>query len=117
MIAHVGIQVTDIERSKRFYAEVLKPIGYVLIGEYGITPTRLTASVGFGEPPRADFWIYQGKPGDVTTHRRLSGEQERDCRCLLSGAIAAGGKDNGKPGLRLQYNPNYYGGFVLPRRL
>jgi catechol 2,3-dioxygenase-like lactoylglutathione lyase family enzyme len=113
MIAHVGIQVTDIERSKKFYAAALRPIGYGLIREYGITPTRLTASAGFGEPPRADFWIYQDKPGDVTTHVAFQVSKRAIVDAFYQAAIAAGGKDNGKPGLRPQYNPNYYGGFVL----
>ena len=65
MIAHVGIQVSDIERSKKFYTEALKPIGYQMLREYGVTPNRPAASAGFGAPPRADFWLYQGEPSGV----------------------------------------------------
>jgi catechol 2,3-dioxygenase-like lactoylglutathione lyase family enzyme len=68
MIAHIGIIVSDIERSKKFYAAALAPIGYRMIREYGVTPARPAASAGFGEPPRADLWIYQGDPGTVATH-------------------------------------------------
>jgi catechol 2,3-dioxygenase-like lactoylglutathione lyase family enzyme len=67
MIAHVGIHVSDIERSKKFYAAALQPIGYQMIREYGIAPIRSAASACFGEP-RADLWIHQGKPDPASTH-------------------------------------------------
>jgi catechol 2,3-dioxygenase-like lactoylglutathione lyase family enzyme len=113
MIAHVGIQVSDIERSKKFYSEALKPIGYQMIREYGVTPSRPAASAGFGEAPRADLWIYQGKPNRAGTHIAFQVNKRALVDAFYQAAIAAGGKDNGKPGLRPQYNPNYYGGFVL----
>jgi predicted lactoylglutathione lyase len=113
VFADVGIHVSDIERSKKFYSEALKPIGYKMIREYGATPSRPAASAGFGESPRADLWIYQGKPNPVSTHIAFQVKQRALVDAFYQAAIAAGGKDNGKPDLRPQYNPNYYGGFVL----
>jgi catechol 2,3-dioxygenase-like lactoylglutathione lyase family enzyme len=113
MIAHVGIIVCDIERSKIFYRDALKPIGYRMIREYGVTPTRRAASAGFGEPPRADLWLYQGDPGRVTTHIAFEVNQRELVDAFYHAALVAGGKDNGKPGLRPQYSANYYGAFVL----
>jgi catechol 2,3-dioxygenase-like lactoylglutathione lyase family enzyme len=113
MIAHIGITVSDIARSKRFYLEALKPIGYQMIREYDATATRPTASAGFGEPPRADLWIYQGTLGPVTTHIAFQVRKRALVAAFYEAAISAGGKDNGKPGLRLQYSANYYGAFVL----
>lgn len=113
MIAHIGIIVGDIARSKKFYTAALKPIGYRMIREYGVTPTRPAASAGFGEPPRADLWIYQGDPGRVTTHIALQVNQRALVDGFYAAAMAAGGKDNGRPGLRPQYSANYYGAFVL----
>jgi catechol 2,3-dioxygenase-like lactoylglutathione lyase family enzyme len=55
MIAHIGIQVSDIDESKKFYAHALKPIGYQVLREYGVTAERPVASAGLGEPPRADL--------------------------------------------------------------
>ena len=72
MIAHIGITVSDIEISKKFYAQALNPIGYQLLREYDVTPARPAASAGFGEPPRADLWIYQGKPNVDAGRRFLS---------------------------------------------
>ena len=113
MIAHIGLIVNDIERSKKFYTAALTPISYHMIREYGVTPTRPAASAGFGEPPRTDLWIYQGDPGKVTTHIAFQVNQRAAVDAFYVAALAAGGKDNGKPGVRPQYSAHYYGGFVL----
>ena len=113
MLAHVGLIVSDIENSKNFYREALKPIGHEMLREYGVTPTRPAASAGFGEPPRADFWIYQGNPGMVTAHVAFQVGKRALVDAFYQAAMAAGGQDNGKPGLRPKYSQNYYGAFVL----
>lgn len=113
MIAHIGITVSDIENSKRFYITALKPIGYEMIREYGVTSTRPAASAGFGEPPRADLWLYQGTPHDTTTHIAFQVNNRTLVDAFYEAAMAAGGRDNGKPGPRPQYSANYYGAFVL----
>jgi len=113
MIAHVGITVSDIERSKKFYVAALAPIGYRMIREYGVTPARPAASAGFGEPPRADLWIYQGDPGKVSTHIAFQVGRRALVDAFYHAALAAGGNDNGRPGLRPHYSANYYGAFVL----
>lgn len=113
MIAHVGIQVADIERSKKFYAAALKPIGYHMLRAYGVMPNRPTASAGFGAPPRADLWIYQGSPGQAATHIAFQVGTRALVEAFYEAALAAGGRDNGKPGIRPQYSDNYYGAFVL----
>jgi catechol 2,3-dioxygenase-like lactoylglutathione lyase family enzyme len=113
MLAHVGLIVSDIEKSKKFYAAALEPIGYKLLREYGLTENRPAASAGFGEPPRADLWIYQGNPGTVTTHVAFHVEKRALVDAFYTAALAAGGKDNGQPGIRPQYSQQYYGAFVL----
>jgi catechol 2,3-dioxygenase-like lactoylglutathione lyase family enzyme len=113
MIAHIGLIVSDIERSKKFYIAALEPIGYKMIREYGVTPTRPAASAGFGEPPRTDLWLYQGDPGKVTTHVAFQVGKRALVDAFYAAAIQAGGRDNGAPGPRPQYSANYYGAFVL----
>lgn len=113
MIAHVGIHVSDIEKSKRFYTAALEPIGYRMLREYGVTQERPAASAGFGEGQRADLWLYQGKPKPATTHIAFQVGKRASVDAFHEAAIAAGGVDNGKPGVRPQYNANYYGAFVL----
>src|SRR5215217_5885677 len=113
MIAHIGIIVSDIERSKKFYSAALGPIGYQMVREYGVTPTRAVASAGFGERLRADLWIYHGDPGRVQTHIAFEVNKYSLVDSFYEAALAAGGKDNGKPGPRPKYSANYYGAFVL----
>ena len=113
MIAHIGIVVSDIERSKTFYTAALEPIGCQMTREYGVTPTRPAASAGFGAPPRTELWIYQGDPGRVAAHIAFQVGKRAMVNAFYDAAIAAGGRDNGKPGLRPQYSANYYGAFVL----
>jgi catechol 2,3-dioxygenase-like lactoylglutathione lyase family enzyme len=113
MIAHVGIQVSAIEESKKFYVAALAPIGYQMIREYGVTTNRVTPSAGFGEPPRADFWLYQGRPNSVNTHIAFLVKTRAAVNTFHQAALAAGGKDNGKPGLRPQYSASYYAAFAL----
>jgi len=113
MIAHIGLIVSDIERSKKFYTAALAPIGYRMLREYGVTPTRTAASAGFGEPPRADLWLYQGNPGKVTAHMAFQVNKRSLVDAFYEAALMAGGIDNGKPGTRPQYSANYYGAFVL----
>ena len=104
MIAHIGITVSDIEISKKFYAQALNPIGYQLLREYDVTPARPAASAGFGEPPRADLWIYQGKPNVASTHIAFLVTKRTLVDDFYRAAVAAGGRNNGEPGLRPQYS-------------
>lgn len=113
MLAHVGLIVSDIDRSKEFYTEALKPIGYQMLREYAVSANRPAPSAGFGEPPRADFWIYQGLPSSTPVHVAFQVNKRAMVDAFYLAAIAAGGKDNGAPGIRSQYNPNYYAAFVL----
>lgn len=113
MIAHIGLIVTNLDRSKTFYSAALAPLDYQIIREYGMTPTRPAASAGFGIPPRADLWLYQGDPGKATTHIAFQVNRRALVDAFYYAALAAGGTDNGKPGPRPQYSANYYGAFVL----
>jgi catechol 2,3-dioxygenase-like lactoylglutathione lyase family enzyme len=105
VIDHVGINVTDIEASKRFYEAALAPLGYVKIADF-------EEAVGFGQPGKPDFWLEtRGTPG--TTHIAILSLDRATVRAFHEAALAAGGKDNGAPGPRPQYHETYYGGYVL----
>ena len=106
MIDHTGVTVSDVKRSKAFYSAALAPIGYAVIMDIGLF-------AGFGVPPKPDFWIGQGKPNDPPTHVAFRVESRDLVDAFHRAAVAAGGKDNGQPGVRAQYHPNYYGAFVL----
>jgi catechol 2,3-dioxygenase-like lactoylglutathione lyase family enzyme len=109
MIDHIGISVSDLDRSVAFYTKALAPLGYVMIARFD-TPTGASVA-GFGIGGKPDFWIAKG---EVKQHThvafRASGRQQ--VREFFTAAMSAGGKDNGQPGVRPHYHEHYYGGFV-----
>ena len=106
MIDHVGLQVSDFGRSKRFYTAALAPLGYTVQMEFG------DDAAGFGsERPR--FWIGTSAQPSGSTHVCFEAANRAQVDAFYKAAIAAGGRDNGAPGLRTNYHPNYYGAFVL----
>lgn len=106
MIDHIGIAVTDIDRSVTFYTRALAPLGYVLVMRVA------NYAAGFGVGGKPDFWIGAGKPTDKI-HVAIRAAGRAEVRAFYEAAIAAGGKDNGPPGVRELYHPSYYGAFVL----
>lgn len=113
MIDHTGLVVSDFERSKRFYSEALAPIGYAKLAEFPASITGHTDVAGFGEPPKPDFWISRGTPNQPPIHIAFRVGSRALVEAFYQAALAAGGRDNGAPGLRPHYHPNYYGAFVL----
>jgi catechol 2,3-dioxygenase-like lactoylglutathione lyase family enzyme len=106
MLDHVGIPVSDFEQSKRFYEQALSPLGYGLI----IEPRR--GAAGLGRLGKPDFWVFQGEPGRAV-HVAFAADDRASVDAFHEAAIEAGGQDNGRPGLRPEYHPTYYGAFVL----
>jgi catechol 2,3-dioxygenase-like lactoylglutathione lyase family enzyme len=121
MLDHVNIRVADYERSKRFYEAVLAPLGYTLAME-------VDSGAGFRKGFIPTFWIKQGEPmssagrpepaglagcGGPSVHVAFAAEDRNTVDAFHRAALAAGARDNGAPGLRPNYHPNYYGAFVL----
>ena len=106
MIDHTGVTVSKIEPSKAFYRAALAPLGYAMLKEFGPV-------AGFGIAPNHDFWIGQGVPNVPPIHVAFRAESRAMVDAFYRAALAAGGRDNGAPGLRPQYHANYYGAFVL----
>ncbi|MGD9945240.1 MAG: VOC family protein [Burkholderiaceae bacterium] len=113
MIDHTGITVSDFARSKAFYTQALSAIGYALLLELPASVTGRGDFAGFGEPPKPDFWISGGTPNQPPIHVAFRVSNRALVDAFHRAAIAAGGRDNGAPGLRPHYHPNYYGAFVL----
>jgi catechol 2,3-dioxygenase-like lactoylglutathione lyase family enzyme len=114
MIDHVGFPVSDYARSKTFYEKALAPLGYSLIMEVGAQHTESgSPAAGFGTQGKPDFWI--GGEGGLAgvLHVAIAVESRAAVDAFHRAALAAGGRDNGAPGLRPHYHPNYYGAFVL----
>ena len=105
MIDHVSVEVADYDRSKEFYAEALGPLGYELLMEFDGNAT------GFGKQGKPDFWIIGGSPSG-TTHIAFASADRATVDRFHAAALAAGGTDNGQPGLRPHYHEHYYGAFA-----
>jgi catechol 2,3-dioxygenase-like lactoylglutathione lyase family enzyme len=111
MIDHMGITVCDFEASKAFYDKAMAPLGASLVM---VVPTEFTGGVkigGYGRD-RPSFWLREGK-GQDRQHVAFAARSRAEVDAFHQEAIAAGGRDNGAPGLRPHYHPNYYGAFVF----
>ena len=113
MIDHTGVGVSDFAASKAFYRKALEPIGYELLLEVPAALTGSGAAAGFGVSPKPDFWIGGGKPNVPPIHVAFRAASRARVDAFYQAALAAGGRDNGAPGLRPHYHANYYGAFVL----
>ena len=114
MLDHIGVAISDIDRSKAFYAAALAPLGITQLYEYG--PERTDSggtAVGYGKDMMPFFWIGDKERVGEGTHVAFSAPDRATVDRFYQSAIAAGGKDNGGPGMRPHYHPNYYGAFVL----
>lgn len=112
MIDHIGFSVSDYERAKTFYTKALAPIGYSLIMEVSQDQNDAPAA-GFGINGKPDFWI--GGEGGLNkpVHIAITANGRAAVDAFYKAALAAGGRDNGAPGLRPHYHENYYAAFVL----
>ena len=113
MIDHTGLNVSDMKRSRAFYAAALAPLGYQVMMELTKEQTGGFAGVGLGEPPKLDFWLGEGTPNEPRLHVAFRANSRELVDAFYKAALAAGGRDNGAPGLRPHYHPNYYGAFVF----
>lgn len=112
MIDHIGFPVSDYERSKAFYEKALAPLGYTLIMEVRQDQNDAPAA-GFGADGKPDFWI-GGEGGlERSLHVAIVAQERASVDAFHKAALEAGGRDNGAPGLRPQYRPNYYAAFVF----
>jgi catechol 2,3-dioxygenase-like lactoylglutathione lyase family enzyme len=113
MIDHTGITVSDYANSKRFYSLAFAPVGMQLVLEIPAAVTGSKDVAGFGEPPKPEFWLAQGTPNNPPLHVAFRVASRAFVDAFYAAAIAAGGRDNGPPGIRAHYHPDYYAAFVL----
>jgi catechol 2,3-dioxygenase-like lactoylglutathione lyase family enzyme len=113
MIDHTGIVSSDYEKSRAFYEAALAPLGFTKVLEFPTAVTGHTDVAGFGEAPKAEFWIARGTPNVPPLHVAFRVESRAIVDAFYRAAMEAGGRDNGAPGIRAHYHPNYYGAFVL----
>ena len=103
MIDHVTVSVSEVAASRDFYEKALAPLGYVIVMQF-------PQAVGFGVAGKPDFWIGAKGPGKV--HVAFAASDRKAVDAFYAAAMAAGGKDNGPPGLRPHYHENFYAAYV-----
>jgi catechol 2,3-dioxygenase-like lactoylglutathione lyase family enzyme len=113
-IDHMGIGVSDISRAQAFYEVVLRPLGITLVMSIqadppGSKPRRL----GFGSEGKPFLWLHDAPVPSQGVHIALIAESREAVDAFHSAGIAAGGQDNGAPGVRPHYHANYYAAYVL----
>jgi|SRR6266850_915962 len=106
MLDHVVINVKGIDASRKFYEAALAPLGYKVTKAY-------PGFVGFGDAGKSDLWIAQRGPASGGVHIALVCAKRAVVDAFHRAALTAGGRNNGAPGLRTLYHPDYYGAFIL----
>jgi catechol 2,3-dioxygenase-like lactoylglutathione lyase family enzyme len=112
MLDHIGFGVKDYPASKAFYLKALEPLGIGI--EMLVTAEQSGGyeGAGFGTGGKPYFWIGTGEPAGHM-HLAFVAETRAQVDAFHAAALAAGAIDNGAPGLRPWYHPNYYGAFVI----
>jgi catechol 2,3-dioxygenase-like lactoylglutathione lyase family enzyme len=106
ILDHIGLSVADAERSTAFYTAALAPLGIAPVLSGG-------GWTGFGRDGRPQFWFGPGHAANTPMHVAFAARTRDEVRAFHEAALRAGGRDNGAPGIRAQYHPDYYAAFVL----
>jgi catechol 2,3-dioxygenase-like lactoylglutathione lyase family enzyme len=103
---HIGVGVSDLKASKAFFLQALSPLGVGVVME-------VSDAAGLGRGQKPSFWLgsTEGKP--LPLHIAFAADSRSQVDEFYRQALAAGGKDNGPPGIRPHYHANYYAAFVI----
>ena len=107
MFDHIGLKVQDLDTSVGFYGAALAALGHVV-------GSRDESSAGIGPADAPALWLYRTKaPSGAGTHIAFSAVDRAGVDRFHADGVAAGGRDNGPPGLRSDYSPRYYAAFLI----
>lgn len=106
MLDHISLSVSDATKAQAFYTKALAPLGYKLVSEYA-------GGFGIGSEGGSTIWASEGPAQKPITHLAFRSKDRKQVDAFHKASLAAGGRDNGKPGLRESYSPTYYAAFVL----
>jgi catechol 2,3-dioxygenase-like lactoylglutathione lyase family enzyme len=112
ILDHIGFPIADYTRSVAFYKQSLAPLGIMMLKEVSLSEDGSDGYAGFGRQ-RPQFWIGTGSSLKGRLHVAFAATSREQVQAFYEAALAAGGRDNGPPGLRPHYHENYYGAFVL----
>jgi catechol 2,3-dioxygenase-like lactoylglutathione lyase family enzyme len=115
MLDHIGFSVSDFARSRTFYQKALAPLGIKVVMEVSVEQSGSYQGAGFGDDRKPYFWIGAGGGAGrgAPMHVAFTAPDRATVDAFYQAAMAAGGTDNGPPGVRAHYHPSYYGAFVL----
>ncbi len=105
MIDHFTLSVLNLDAAKKFFAAAFKPLGFTAVRDFGTI-------VGYGDT-RPYFWVKQSDLATTPQHIAFVAKNRAQVDAFHSAALAVGAKDDGAPGIRLDYHPSYYGAFVI----
>ena len=106
IVDHIGFSVSDAQRSNAFYSKTLAPLGIEKASEFD-------GWAGYGKNGKPELWFGQGDAPQLPMHIAFITDNRAQVDQFYEAALAAGGKDNGAPGIREIYHPDYYGAFVI----
>jgi catechol 2,3-dioxygenase-like lactoylglutathione lyase family enzyme len=106
ILDHIGLNVSDFFAAQEFFMRALAPLGIEVV-------KRGDGWAMMGRDGRPQFWFGATGPAPGPLHLAFAARSRDEVRGFYAAAIAAGGKDNGAPGLRVHYHANYYGAFVI----
>ena len=112
MLDHITFSVADFNRASAFYDLALAPLGITRLVSVTAEQSGGAAFAGYGDT-RPFFWIGDGEASKGQLHVAFTAADRPTVDAFHKAALAAGGQDNGAPGLRPHYDPDYYGAFVL----
>lgn len=106
MLDHVGFHTRQFAALAQFYEKALRPLGYGKV-------ITFEDAAGFGRDGKPSLWIGAGDASVAGIHVAIMSDDRAKVDAFYAAALAAGGRDNGAPGLRPHYHPNYYAAFVF----
>ncbi len=107
MYDHIGLKVKDLDAAVRFYTAALAPLGHVVAA-------KEATYAGIGPKGEPGLWLYAAKnAGGPGVHVALRAPDRAAVDKFYAAGLKAGGSDNGTPGLRLDYSPDYYAAFLI----
>ena len=106
---HLGFAVGDFDKSAAFYDAALTPLGIKRAAEFEYPGGKI---IGYGAE-RAEFWVNSGEAMKDHVHIAFAAKSRAAVHAIHKAGLAAGGRDNGGPGIREEYTPTYYAAFVL----
>jgi len=107
MLDHVGFQCKDMEASAAFYDAVLATLGAKRLMDFGM-------AIGYGVPPKPDFWISLHNSGDGFSESHIAFEADavETVDDFFKTAVATGAEVLHEPRMWPEYHEHYYGAFV-----